>query len=64
MKFTSIKSVASYVAKKEGKKSQVKIGDVREILTILSKLFMTNTEVITLLVKNGKRIEKAKKKCP
>ena len=64
MKFTSIKSVASYVAKKEGKKSQAKIGDVREMLTILSKLFLTNTEVITLLVKNGKRIEKAKKKCP
>jgi hypothetical protein len=67
MQFTSIKQVASYVAKNEAKLKQVSIGNIREVLKILSKLCVTNTEVITLLVKNGKKqtsskVKKAKKK--
>lgn len=35
---TNVKELASEIAKREGKKSQVKIGDIREILKIIVKL--------------------------
>lgn len=61
-----MKQLASFVAKQEAKLKQVSIGNIREILKILSKLSVSNTEVITLLVKNGKKAKskslKAKKK--
>lgn len=60
MQFTSIKQLASFIAKSEGKLKQVSIGNIREILSILSKLTVSNTEVITLLVKNGKKKSKSK----
>lgn len=38
-KFRSIGHLASTIAKREGKKSQARIGDIREILGVLSDLF-------------------------
>lgn len=38
----TIKGLASIIAKKEGKKSQVRIGDIREILSILSDMVFSS----------------------
>lgn len=53
----SMKTLASKVAKLEGKKSQVKMGDVREILSILSELIYLDEydQICNLLIINGKR---------
>ena len=39
----------------EGKKSQASIGDIREILGILSDFLYSDPEVLLLLLANGKR---------
>lgn len=66
----TIKELASYIAKLEGKKSQAQIGDIRELLGILSDLYYRSSKVImcvdsndyeftselgTILYRNGKR---------
>ena len=38
----TINKLASEICKREGKKSQARIGDVREILAILSDIFYEN----------------------
>lgn len=35
----TIRKLASLIAKREGKKSQARVGDIREILSILADLF-------------------------
>lgn len=58
-----LKELASLIAKREGKKSQARIGDIREILSILSDIrFDEGEEIDILLFKNGKKRSKNKKK--
>lgn len=62
----TIKGLASAIAKKEGKKSQARIGDVREILSILSDIVHEHegSDIITMLITNGqKRAKKKAKSC-
>lgn len=59
------KELASYIAKHEGKKHSITIGDAREVVAILSDLialepFMTGDTYVHLY-KNGKRRLKAVK---
>jgi hypothetical protein len=60
--------IASLVAKKEGKKSQALIGDIREILHILVELEIETLSEITYAIKarantlQAKRAKKAPKK--
>ena len=48
-------NLASKVAMMEGKKSQVSIGDIREIVGILSDLIYADPEILLILLANGKR---------
>lgn len=50
---TTFNSIASQIALLEDGKSHVTIGDVREILSKLSVLMVTNPEVIAVLLANG-----------
>ena len=59
-----MKELASKIAKLEGKKTQARIGEVREILSILCDLIWSENEAdssatIHALVMNGKRRSKA-----
>jgi hypothetical protein len=47
----TIKELASAIALAEGKKSQVKIGDIREILRIIADLMVEDPEVMVTLVR-------------
>lgn len=60
----TIKSLASLIAKIEGKKSQARVGDVREILGILSDLvYQDEIDYFwELFYENGKKRSKRKKK--
>lgn len=53
----TIRKLASVIAKREGKKSQARIGDIREILSILSDMWY---EEVT---KNEWRIDESAKEC-
>jgi len=62
----TIKGLASAIAKREGKKSQARIGDIREILSILSDIIheYEGSDIITMLINNGeKRAKKKAKSC-
>lgn len=62
---TTIQQLASAIAKKEGHKSQARIGDIREILAILSDMTYDSADVIQTLVKNGiTRRKRMKKNVP
>jgi len=50
---TTFKSLASELTVLEEGKSNVKIGDMREILSKLSVLMVENPEVISVLIDNG-----------
>lgn len=56
----TLKQLASQIAKLEGKKSQARIGDIRELLAILSDLMTKDSEASAALWANGLR--RAKKK--
>jgi len=58
----NIKKLASIIAKKEGKKSQVKIGDVREVLGIVSDLIYDDINIAMVIYENGQNRAKRKKK--
>lgn len=62
----TLQKLASAIAKREGKKSQARIGDIREILSILSELVHKDLKdftgweggqdgIISGLYKNGQR---------
>ena len=51
----TLAALASKVASLEGRKVQVSVGNVREILGILSDLLFSDTEVMSVLLANGKR---------
>lgn len=70
-KFRSIGQLASTIAKREGKKNQARIGDIREILGILSDLYFEMMEagegaddgnIGSILDNNGRRRAGRKKK--
>jgi hypothetical protein len=63
----TIVKLASEIAKIEGKKSQARIGDIRELLGILSDLLheadtMGHYEIIELLRANGEKRARRKPK--
>lgn len=61
----NIQQIASTIAKKEGHKSQARIGDIREILSILSDMTYDSPDVVPTLVKNGiARRKRMKKNVP
>lgn len=47
----TLKQLISAIAAREGKKSQVKIGDIREILRVIADLAVEDPEVIVVLVR-------------
>lgn len=67
-KLKSVGAIAKEIAKREGKKSEVRIGDIREILSVLADLFhedFVEPEVVPIdliLYNLGARRAKRKKK--
>lgn len=57
-----VNELASVIAKKEGHKSQARIGDIREILSILADLSYQSPEPLNALVKLGIARAKLKRK--
>lgn len=57
-----IRELASIVAKKEGHKSQARIGDIREILAILADLSYDSPEPLDAIVKLGIARRKRRRK--
>jgi hypothetical protein len=55
----TLKELASAIAKREGKKSQVKIGDIREILRIIADLMVEDPEVMVVLVRYANKRARA-----
>jgi hypothetical protein len=51
----TMKQLASQIAKIEGKKVEVSVGNVREILGILSDMLFEDNTLVSLLLTNGKR---------
>ena len=58
----TLNQVVSKIAKKEGKRSEVKIGDVREIISLLSDMVYEEPSIAGLILKNGQRRSKIKVK--
>jgi hypothetical protein len=58
----SIRELVSEIAKREGKRSQAKIGEVREIVGCMSDLLYEMPGVYQLLAVNGVKRAKKKKK--
>lgn len=52
---TTFNQIASEIALSEAKKSQTSIGNIREILSIISDMVYQNPEVHTVLYENGLR---------
>lgn len=57
-----IGELASLIAKKEGHKSEARIGDIREVLGILADMSYASQEPITAIVQLGIARAKRKKK--
>ena len=53
MNLTNIKGLCSAIAFREGKKTNARIGEIREIVSILSDIMYENGDVETLLWENG-----------
>jgi len=56
----TVTAIASIIAKREGKTSEARIGDVREILGILSEMMASEPDVAKVLEANGRRRLKRK----
>lgn len=50
-----IRQLCSHIAEREGLKSRVKIGDIREIVGIVSDAVVASVEVASAIHENGKR---------
>lgn len=63
-----INDIAKEIAKREGKKSQARIGDIKEILGIIADIVWESTEdVVPTIINLGKQRDKkrnAKKRKP
>lgn len=57
-----IGQLASAIAKKEGHKSQTRIGDIREILSILADMSYSSTDAVACITQLGIARAKRKKK--
>ena len=57
-----IVQLASAIAKKEGHKSQARIGDIREILSIVADMAYDDPDVIRAIVSLGITRSKRRKK--
>lgn len=57
-----IKEIASALAKKEGHKSEARIGDIRELLSLLADMSYQSKDCIDAIVKLGISRNKRKKK--
>ena len=53
--------IAIFVSKLEAKKSQVTIGNIKEILAIISDLMYDDPEIIRVFLNNAKRRQKCQK---
>jgi hypothetical protein len=58
----TIKEIVKYVADYEGLKEQVSVGNIREIVGIVSDLIFAFYPLVDVLYNNGKRRAKRKKK--
>ena len=58
----NIKDIASTIAKAEGYRSQARIGDIREILSILADMSYKSPEPLQAIIQLG--ITRAKRKKP
>ena len=57
----NIKELASLIAKREGRKSQVSVGDIREILALLCDLYYADpVALIDLFSKHAQKRNKKK----
>lgn len=54
-KFKNVRSLSIFLTKKEGKRTQVNIAQMNEILRILSDECYKHPEIIALIYKNGQR---------
>ncbi len=55
-----MKDLVSKIALTEGKKSQATVGDIREILGIISDIIFADPEAYDVLYSNGKKESKKK----
>ena len=58
----SMKELATCITLQEKKKSSVSIGNVREILSLLSDLAVKDPSCLALLIQNGMKRKKGQKK--
>ena len=59
----NLKDVFSEVARREGKKTEARIGEVREIVGIIADILHEYPQVYQMLVIAGYKRAKKKKKC-
>jgi hypothetical protein len=57
-----VSQLASLIAKKEGHKSQARIGDIREVLSILADMSYQSADPIQAIIQLGIQRAKRKKK--
>jgi hypothetical protein len=53
----SFNSVCRIVAKLEGGKSNAKFGDVKQIVSTISKMAVIDSRVLEVLIRNGNRLK-------
>jgi hypothetical protein len=57
----NIRELASAIAKRESGKSNVKIGDIREIIAILADYIVEDPDLLVVMLEHGiKRLKKQK----
>lgn len=56
----NVNTVVRQVVGREGKKKSVNIAQVREIVSIMSDMLYRDSEVISILIQNGKRRAKVR----
>lgn len=57
----NMRALASYLCFEEGGKSEIKVGDMRQILNKISELVVKSNEIGAMLYANGLRIINKKK---
>lgn len=55
----TLNQLVSAIAAREGKKSQVKVGDIREILRVIADLMVEDPEVMVTLVRYANKRARA-----
>lgn len=60
----NVNELSTLIAKKEGHKSQTRIGDIREILSIIADLSYQTPDAVNTIVKLGISRAKRAKKAP